>query len=75
MWFSNSLTPITPRDIDAFMACWADDAQYYEHPDTAAGQRQGGDPRTASGAFPGPSLYGERINAWRWGTWWSIRKW
>lgn len=22
------------RDIDAFMACWADDAQYYEHPDT-----------------------------------------
>lgn len=26
------------RDIDAFMACWADDAQYYQHPDTLLGR-------------------------------------
>ncbi len=49
------------RDIDAFMACWADDALYYEHPDTllASGKSEIRERHIAR--FKEPSLFGERI--------------
>lgn len=49
------------RDIDAFMAHWAEDAQYYEHPDTllASGKAEIRERHIAR--FKEPSLYGERV--------------
>ncbi|QUY50421.1 nuclear transport factor 2 family protein [Serratia plymuthica] len=49
------------RDIDAFMAYWAEDAQYYEHPDTllASGKAEIRERHIAR--FREPSLYGERV--------------
>ncbi|AGP44310.1 nuclear transport factor 2 family protein [Serratia sp. TSA_198.1] len=49
------------RDIDAFMAYWAEDAQYYEHPDTllASGKAEIRERHIAR--FKEPSLYGERV--------------
>lgn len=31
---ARQLDAYNARDIDAFMACWADDALYYQHPST-----------------------------------------
>ncbi|KYQ95678.1 steroid delta-isomerase [Serratia plymuthica] len=49
------------RDIDVFMAYWAEDAQYYEHPDTllASGKAEIRERHIAR--FKEPSLYGERV--------------
>ena len=49
------------RDIDAFMACWADDAQYYEHPDTLLASGKAAIRERHLVRFREPSLYGERI--------------
>lgn len=49
------------RDIDAFMACWADDAQYYEHPDTLLASGKAAIRERHLVRFQEPSLYGERI--------------
>lgn len=49
------------RDIEAFMACWAEDALYYQHPDTllASGKAEIRERHIAR--FKEPSLYGDRI--------------
>jgi hypothetical protein len=49
------------RDIDAFMACWAEDAQYYEHPDTLLASGKAEIRERHITRFKEPSLYGERI--------------
>lgn len=49
------------RDIDAFMACWADDALYYQHPDTLLARGKGEIRERHIARFQEPSLYGERI--------------
>ncbi|MEX5715632.1 nuclear transport factor 2 family protein [Serratia ureilytica] len=49
------------RDIEAFMACWADDAQYYEHPDTLLASGKAAIRERHLARFREPSLYGERI--------------
>ncbi|BEN73396.1 nuclear transport factor 2 family protein [Serratia sp. TSA_130.2] len=49
------------RDIEAFMACWADDAQYYEHPDTLLASGKAAIRERHLVRFREPSLYGERI--------------
>jgi hypothetical protein len=49
------------RDIDAFMAYWADDALYYQHPDTLLAREKGEIRERHIARFQEPSLYGERI--------------
>ncbi|VEA73501.1 Uncharacterized conserved protein [Serratia rubidaea] len=49
------------RDIDAFLACWAEDAQYYQHPDKllASGKAELREYHIA--LFREPSLFAERV--------------
>ena len=49
------------RDIEAFMACWADDAQYYQHPSTllAAGAAEIRARHVAR--FKEPNLFGRLV--------------
>lgn len=49
------------RDIDAFMACWAEDAMYYEHPDTLLASGKGEIRARHIARFKEPSLFGERV--------------
>jgi len=49
------------RDIDAFMAFWAEDAQYYEHPDTLLASGKAAIRERHIARFKEPSLYGERV--------------
>lgn len=49
------------RDIDAFMAYSADDALYYQHPDTLLARGKGEIRERHIARFQEPSLYGERI--------------
>ncbi len=50
------------RDIDAFMACWADDAQYYAHPATllASGAAEIRERHIAR--FREPDLFGRLVH-------------
>ncbi|HEJ9094702.1 nuclear transport factor 2 family protein [Serratia odorifera] len=49
------------RDIEAFMACWAEDALYYQHPDTLLASGKAEIRQRHVARFKEPSLYGERI--------------
>ncbi len=58
------------------MACWADDAQYYEYPDTLLASGKAAIRERHLVRFREPSLYGERIKthgggehggrSWKW---------
>ncbi|CAI0731640.1 Uncharacterized conserved protein [Serratia entomophila] len=49
------------RDIEAFIACWAEDAQYYEHPDTLLAGGKAAIRERHVARFKEPSLYGEKV--------------
>ena len=49
------------REIDAFMACWADDARYYEHPDKLLANGAAEIRARHVGRFKKPSLFGRLI--------------
>ncbi len=50
------------RDIDAFMACWAADAQIFDHPDTLAADGAAAIRDRHVIRFTEPNLFGHLVN-------------
>ncbi len=50
------------RDIDSFMACWAADAQIFDHPDTLAADSAAAIRERHAVRFTEPNLFGRLVN-------------